>query len=447
MEKQKILNIWERAKEKIKSIIGETSFSTWISSTKADVSNEGKLIIEVPDKFFKDWLISHYLDVIVDSLKICGYESSVEIKVNPYILKPSAKRKFSQFEFQFQESLQGSLKLNPRYTFENFVVGNSNRFAHAASIAVANSPGKTYNPLFIYGGVGLGKTHLLQAIAHRIKENNPQAKILYISSEAFLNEFIRAIKNESMERFRNKFRALNALLIDDIHFLGGKDGIQEEFFHTFNTLYDNHCQIVLSSDRAPRELPRMEERLISRFTWGLVVDIQPPDFETRLAILKKKIEKEPVKVDEEVIKFIAEKITSNIRELEGALIRVLAYSLIEEKTVDLNLAKEVLKDVLKEAKSIITPQKIKQIVANFFNITVEDLKSSKRSKNILLPRQIAIYLIRKLTDFSLPEIGNIFGKKDHTTILHSINKIETLIKSDVKIKNLIEDIEKEIKNN
>jgi len=440
-----VLKIWQEAKEKIKSRIGDTSFETWISSTQVK-EDKNCLILEVPDKFFKDWLETHYLEIIKECLLLCGYKGEIKLKINPYLLKPSTKSKFSQLEFQFQEA-QDFSHLNPRYTFENFVVGNSNKFAHAACLAVANSPGKTYNPLFIYGGVGLGKTHLLQAIAHRVKGKFSEAKVLYISAEDFTNQLIKSIQTHSTERFRNKFRNLNVLLIDDIHFLGGKESTQEEFFHTFNVLYDNHKQIVISSDRPPKELPRMEERLVSRFNWGLVVDIQPPDFETRLAILKKKIENEPIKVPTEVLEFIAEKVTSNIRELEGALVRVFAYSLIENKPITLELAKEVLKDMLKEAKLNISVDKVKRKVAEYFNISFEDLKSKKRSKTIIFPRQIAMYLVRKLTDFSLPEIARFFGKKDHTTILHSINKIEELVKKDLKVKNIVLEIENEIRRN
>ncbi len=438
------LGIWEKAKIKIKENIGDTTFETWIASTQAKQTPAGGLVLEVPDKFFKEWLTSHYLNIIQDCLHICGYEGGVEVKINPYILKPLKKKKFSQFEFQFQEP-QDLLTLNPRYTFENFVVGASNKFAHAVSLSVATSPGQTYNPLFLYGGVGLGKTHLLQAIAHKVRKDNPEAKVVYLSSEVFINELIRSIQNHSTERFRKKFRQLDLLLIDDIHFLGGKESTQEEFFHTFNFLYDNHKQIVISSDRPPKDLPRMEERLISRFVWGMVADIQPPDFETRIAILRKKIEKEPVEIPQEVLEFIAEKITTNIRELEGALIRVLAYSLVEEKVVDLELAKEVLKDMLKETKVLINIEKIQDMVCKYFDLSVDELKSESRFKNIVLPRQIAMYLARKLTNLSLPEISKSFGKKDHTTILHSVKKIRKLTKEDSKIKSLIEDIEQEIK--
>lgn len=440
-----IVEVWEKAKDKIKVQLGETAFETWIASTKVKSTENNAFILEVPDKFFRDWLLTHYMEIIQDCLKICGYAGDVEIKINPYILKSGKKRKLDQFEFQFQDSLQDSLKLNPRFTFENFIVGPSNKFAHAVSLSVGEAPGKRYNPLFIYGEVGLGKTHLLQAVAHRIKEDNPDAIILYLSAESFVNQLIKSIQNQSTEKFRQKFRNVDILLIDDIHFWGGKPAAQEEFFHTFNILYDNHKQIILSSDRPPKEIPRMEERLVSRFVWGMVADIQAPEFETRMAILRKKIENETTEVPAEVLEFIAEKITSNIRELEGALIRVLAYSLIEEKAVTLELAQEVLKDMVKESRKNITVPKILEVTGRYFSVSTEDIKSSRRTKSFLIPRQVAMFLARKLTDLSLKEISKYFGNRDHATILHSVQKIESELKKDEKIKNLVTDIEQEIK--
>ncbi|MDP2044311.1 MAG: chromosomal replication initiator protein DnaA, partial [Candidatus Omnitrophota bacterium] len=332
------------------------------------------------------------------------------------------------------------------YTFENFVVGSGNRHAHAYSLAVANSPAKTYNPLFIYGGVGLGKTHLIQAICHQIRSSAPGGiKICYISSEKFTNELIDAIQHHSTAAFRQKYRNVDVLVIDDIHFIAGKESTQEEFFHTFNTLYDAHKQIVFSSDRPPKEIANLQERLVSRFGWGLTTDIQPPDLETRVAILKKKIEREPVNVPDDVIFFIAQLIKTNVRELEGALIRTMAYSLLEEAPVTLQLAKEVLKDLLKEPKKLITADFIQRCVAEEFGVTLQDLKTRRRNKQVVFPRQIAMYLSRELTDLSLPEIGEAFGGKDHTTVLHSYNKIKGALLNNPELKERLEKVIQVIK--
>jgi chromosomal replication initiator protein len=331
---------------------------------------------------------------------------------------------------------QAATNLNPRYTFDNFVVGPSNRHAHAYSLAVAESPAKAYNPLFIYGGVGLGKTHLIQAVCHHIK-HKPSAnlKICYITSERFTNELIDAIQHRSTAGFRQKYRNVDVLVIDDIHFIAGKESTQEEFFHTFNALYDAHKQIIFSSDRPPKEIANLQDRLVSRFGWGLTTDIQPPDLETRVAILKKKIERESVQLPDDVIFFIAQLIKTNIRELEGALIRTIAYSLLEEKPITLDLAKEVLKDLLKEPKKLITVDFIQRCVAEEFGVSLHDLKTKRRNKNIVLPRQVAMYISRELTELSLPEIGESFGGKDHTTVLYSYNKI----KGDLKNSDILKD--------
>jgi len=336
--------------------------------------------------------------------------------------------------------------LNSRYTFENFVIGGANRHAHAYSLAVANAPAKTYNPLFIYGGIGLGKTHLIQAICHQIKNNSsPGIKICYVSSEKFTNELIDAIVHRSTSAFRQKYRNLDVLVIDDIHFIAGKESTQEEFFHTFNTLYDAHKQIVFSSDRPPKEITNLQERLVSRFGWGLATDIQPPDLETRVAILKKKIEREPVHVPDEVIFFIAQLIKTNIRELEGALIRTIAYSLLEESPVTLQLTKEVLKDLLKEPTKLITIDFIQRCVVEEFGISLQDLKTKRRNKQVVFPRQIAMYLSRELTELSLPEIGELFGGKDHTTVLHSYKKVKEDINNNPALKERVEKVIQVIK--
>ncbi len=438
--------LWQNCKLELKKNLGETSYDTWIAPLRFKKIEASLLILEAPDNFFKSWIETHYLTKIKQTLKeLTQKDIEVTFEVNPHLLQKETNKLFKNIQKTFEDT-QDVLRLNPRFSFENFVVGAFNRIAHAASLAVANTPGKTYNPLFIYGGVGLGKTHLMQAIAQHILSKNSQAKVKYTSSEKFTNELILAIQNRTTERFRQRYRNIDVLLIDDIQFLAGKEAAQEEFFHTFNVLYDYHKQIVVSSDRPPKEIPKLEERLISRFSWGLVVDIQPPDYETRVAILKKKIEKEPIKIDEEVIHFIAQHITTNIRELEGALVRIIAYSLIEGKTITLELAKEILKDMVKEVKKRLTPEIILERVEIFFNVNKGELKKGKRSKNLVFPRQVAMYLIRELTDLSLPEIGVIFGAKHHTTILYAHKKIKGELSKNERLKFIIDSLSLEIKN-
>src|SRR3989338_3213861 len=418
-----ILDIWNKAQADIKTAVGETSYDTWLANLKALEKEPGTLVLQAPDEFFKGWIVEHYAGVIERSLKGGGRAIAVEFEVNPGILNKPTQEKLGSFERNFQRDGQSS-NLNPRLVFDHFVVGPSNRFAFAAAQAVAESPAKAYNPFFIYGPVGLGKTHLMQAITHQVQKLHPSLKICYLSSEQFTNELINAIRHRNTETFRQKYRNIDVLLIDDIHFIAGKESTQEEFFHTFNTLHDNHKQIIISSDRPPKEISNLEERLVSRFAWGLITDIQPPDFETRVAILRKKIEREPVSVPDDVIFFIAQLIKTNIRELEGALVRTMAYSLMEEEPITLELTKEVLKDLLREPKKLITVDFIQRCVSEEFGRSLQELKTKRRNKTIVLPRQVAMYLSRELTDLSLPEIGEFFGGKDHTTVLHSYNKIK-----------------------
>jgi len=335
--------------------------------------------------------------------------------------------------------------LNLKYTFDTFVVGNSNRFAHAASLAVAQSPAKAYNPFFIYGGVGLGKTHLMHAIGHYILEQDPSCKVLYISSERFTNELINSIRDDKNVEFRNKYRTIDVLLIDDIQFIAGKERTQEEFFHTFNALHDANKQIVISSDRPPKEIPTLEERLRSRFEWGLITDIQPPDFETRIAILQKKAMMENLVVPSDVINFIATKIETNIRELEGALIRIVAYSSLTDSPIDLSLAEQVLKDILPDEKpKQVTSQQIIEEVGSYFSVSPEEFKSKKRTKDVAFARQVAMYLCCELTDLSLPKIGEEFGGRDHTTVIHARDKIANDANKDSQLSSLIENLRKKI---
>ncbi|MBP7835915.1 MAG: chromosomal replication initiator protein DnaA [Candidatus Omnitrophica bacterium] len=437
-----LTQIWQEAQAQIKERLGTTIFETWILPLKIKRQSQDAILLEAPDTFFRDWVQKNYSAIIEDSLHSLGLDAvRVELEASAETGEVATKQSPVKPSINIPRSNSVNLNLNSRYTFENFVIGPSNRHAHAYSLAVANSLAKTYNPLFIYGGVGLGKTHLIQAICHQVMANvSANIKIAYLPSEQFTNELINAIQHHSTAAFRQKYRNADMLVIDDVHFFGGKDSTQEEFFNTFNALYDAHKQIILSSDRPPKEIADLQDRLVSRFGWGLTTDIQPPDLETRVAILKKKIEREPVAVPDEVIFFIAQLIKTNIRELEGALIRTMAYSLMEEKPITLDLTKEVLRDLLREPKKLITVDFIQRCVAEEFGLALGDLKTKRRNKTIVVPRQVAMYLSRELTDLSLPEIGQFFGGKDHTTVLHSYNKIKEGLTSNTTLQEKVERI-------
>ncbi len=435
-----VLEIWQKAQGPIKDSVGTTSYDTWFASLRVSNKNPNVLTIEAPDEFFKNWIVDHYQGTIERVLRgEAGQEVGIEFNVNAELLNKGTQQKLNSFERHFEVPAKNA-HLNPRFLFDNFVVGPSNRFAFAASQAVAESPAKAYNPLFIYGPVGLGKTHLMQAITQEIQIKHPNLKICYISSEQFTNEMINSIRHRTSEAFRLKYRNIDVLLIDDIHFIAGKESTQEEFFHTFNALHDHRKQIIICSDRPPKEIAHLEERLVSRFAWGLITDIQPPDFETRVAILRKKLALESVKVPDDVLMFIAQEIKTNIRELEGALIRVVAYALLEDKIISLQMAKQVLKDMVKETMKTISVDMVQKEVAAFFNVAVAELKTKGRHKNIVLPRQIAMYLTRKLTTHSLPEIGGAFGGKDHTTVLHAFKKIDLEITTNIETKKIVEQL-------
>lgn len=440
-----LLAVWEKTRNSIRQRVGESPYNTWFSGLQAKEKDPQTLVVEAPDEFFKNWLVDHYFILIQETVNQIAQQSiALEFEVNPDIAHKDDTSLLTRLAKGFQKPDASSLKINPRFNFDSFVVGPSNRFAHAASMAVAESPAKAYNPLFIYGGVGLGKTHLMQAVTQKIVENNQKAKCFYITSERFTNELIDSIRHRATNQFRQKYRNVDVLLIDDIHFIAGKESTQEEFFHTFNSLHNDRKQIIISSDRPPQEIANLEERLSSRFTWGLIVDIQPPDFETRVAILRKKLEQEQVTVPDDVIFFIAQEIKRNIRELEGALIRVIAYSLLEDKVITLDRAKVVLKDMVKETFKLINVDMIQKSVATHFRISLSDMKTKKRNKNIVLPRQVAMYLCRQLTNLSLPEIGYAFGGKDHTTVLHSCKKIDAHLAKDRNLKNAVEQLTTQI---
>lgn len=444
-------NIWAKTLETIKSELSEVSFNTWIKSCEPISISSDTITISVPNSFTQDILDKRYKDLVANSIEVvCSKLYKIE-----FVIASEASEKEDLKETSSNSASKSivvndemSSTLNPKYTFNSFVIGNSNRFAHAASLAVAESPAKAYNPLFIYGGVGLGKTHLMHAIGHYILDNNPSAKVVYVSSEKFTNELINAIKDDKNEDFRNKYRNVDVLLIDDIQFIAGKERTQEEFFHTFNALHDANKQIILSSDRPPKEIPTLEDRLRSRFEWGLIADIQVPDFETRMAILKKKADVENLNVANEVMGYIATKIKSNIRELEGALIRIIAYSSLTNRDVTVDLATEALKDIIsKKQGKHITIDLIQDLVSSYFNLRVEDLKSQRRTRNVAHPRQIAMYLSRKLTDMSLPKIGEEFGGRDHTTVIHAYEKISENLKTDDSLQHTVNDITKKLTQN
>jgi chromosomal replication initiator protein len=443
-------NLWNKTLDIIKSELSEVSFNTWIKSCEPLSISSDTLKISVPNSFTQDILDKRYKDLVANSIKaVCSKLYTIEfIIMSDSYDKEENKNSVNQAPKAIVVNDEMSSTLNPKYTFNSFVIGNSNRFAHAASLAVAESPAKAYNPLFIYGGVGLGKTHLMHAIGHYILDGNPNAKVVYVSSEKFTNELINAIKDDKNEEFRNKYRNVDILLIDDIQFIAGKERTQEEFFHTFNALHDANKQIILSSDRPPKEIPTLEDRLRSRFEWGLIADIQVPDFETRMAILKKKADVEKLNVDNAVMGYIATKIKSNIRELEGALIRIIAYSSLTNREVTVDLATEALKDIIsKKQGKHVTIDSIQDIVSSYFNLRVEDLKSQRRTRNVAYPRQIAMYLSRKLTDMSLPKIGEEFGGRDHTTVIHAYEKISENLKTDDSLQHTVNDITKKLTQN
>lgn len=435
-------NIWNDVLTVIKEELSEVSFNTWLKTAIPVNLTGNKIILGAPNNFTKGILQGRYLNLIKNAFKqVTGADYIIE-----FIL-PGEETTFMGHTTttEVTENNQRS-QLNPKYTFDTFVIGNSNRFAHAASLAVAEAPAQAYNPLFIYGGVGLGKTHLMHAIGHYILSQNPNSKVVYVSSEKFTNELINSIREYRNEEFRNKYRNVDVLLVDDIQFIAGKEGTQEEFFHTFNALHELNKQIIISSDRPPKEIPTLEDRLRSRFEWGLIADIQAPDLETRVAILRKKANIENLEVPDVVMHYIASKIKSNIRELEGALIRIVAYSSLTNRDITEELAEEALKDILSSDKPVeITVDLIKSIISKEYKLKLEEFNSKKRTRAIAYPRQIAMYLTRELTDLSLPKIGDEFGGRDHTTVIHACDKINTELSTDSDLRKKIDNIILELK--
>jgi chromosomal replication initiator protein len=442
--------LWKKVVDNLQQDMVAESFNLWIQPLKPLAVQNGKFVLQVPNKYFSDWLKTHQKERIE---KILSEEvkETVELDFQEVQDLTSILKKVEDIDEPASVRPARVLtdeQFNPKYVFDRFVVGASNRFAHASCEAVSKDPGRQFNPLFIYGGVGLGKTHLLHAIGNYIRKNNPALRVMYVTSEKFINEFIDSLRFEKPASFRNKYRSLDCLLIDDIQFLVGRQSSQEEFFYTFNTLYDSRKQVVITSDRAPKDLPTLEPRLISRFEWGVIADIQPPDLETRIAILRKKAEEEQIYIPDDVILYIATQIKSNIRELEGSLLRITAFSAFTGTPLTVDSVQKILKDVVRPPEDAmpITIERIQAVVSKHFNLDLKDMKSKRRTDAVAFPRQIAMYLARTLTDeFSTNEIGNAFGGKDHTTVMHACNKIKSRMSTDPYFVAKINQISKEIR--
>jgi chromosomal replication initiator protein len=435
--------VWEEALKQLEQRLGRQNFETWIRPLQVQVDQSGRFRVEVPNKFFRDWLVEHFLSAIHDVLSDIVHQAvtiSVVINQPPQRhIEPVRRHDRPRQEAPKTTNLIG------KYTFESFVIGASNQFAHAASVAVASQPGEHYNPLFIYGGVGLGKTHLVNAIGHTVLSKRPHAKVVYLTSEAFMNELIASLRRDKMSEFKAHFRNIDVLVIDDVQFIAGKERTQEEFFHTFNSLYESHKQIVITSDMFPKEIPDLENRLRNRFEWGLIADIQPPDMETRVAILQKKAEIEGVNIHHSVAVFLATHIDSNVRELEGALTRLGAFASLTKAEITTDLAREVLQNTLRGIHKEVTVENIQKTICDHFNLRLGDLKSKRRTRNITLPRQVAMYLCRQYTSTSFPVIGSKFGGRDHSTVIHASKSIEEKIKKDPYIQATVEKLAKTLK--
>jgi len=438
---------WDEALEYIQQKVPKQVFDTWFLPVQFDRVENSTVYIGVPNKFFGEWLDTHYGALLAEAMAMAagGEPLTVAFIVREKVTASPSELPFTTLgaKGQPQPKPRRGILLNPKYTFRNFVVGAGNQFAHAACMAVAEQPGQTYNPLFIYGGVGLGKTHLLNAIGNHVAEQR-DLRIAYLTTEQFTNEVINSIRYDKMMDLRKRYRHIDMLMIDDIQFLVGKERTQEEFFHTFNALYEGHKQIVLSSDRFPKDMPDIEERLRSRFEWGLIADLQPPDVETRIAILRKKSEDEGVKLPEDVIQFLSTTMKSNIRELEGSLVRLGAYASLTGQVISLDLARHVLKDLIGDKKKVVAMDDIQEAVCAQFHVKLAELKSRRRSKTLVHPRQIAMYLCRELTDASYPEIGRQFGGKDHTTIIHACRQVTKAKETDTGLQTTIESLKEQI---
>jgi chromosomal replication initiator protein len=453
-------SLWHEVAGRLKGSLNETTYSTWFGEARGHALDDGRFVLGVPNDFTKNWIEGHFVSLIAAAIRdVTGEERPIELQVvgagepsePPSLLddlhEEAAAAARPQPVVERLPSRPESGGFNAKYTFDSFVIGSSNRFAHAAALAVAEAPAQAYNPLFIYGGTGLGKTHLLQGIAQYVSEHAKDLTVRYVTSETFMNDFINSLRDKRIEGFKQRYRTYDVLLIDDVQFFEHKERIQEEFFHTFNSLYEAGSQIAMSSDRPPRDIATLEERLRSRFEWGLITDIQPPDLETRIAILRKKVKMDGIHVpDPQVLEFIASRVSTNIRELEGALTRVVAFSSLTGRSMSVELAQDVLKDVFPQGEAAeVSIRRIQELVVERFNMTLEELCGDKRSQNIVYPRQVAMYLSRELTDSSLPKIGKEFGGRDHTTVIHATSKIARLIREDRSVYNLVQELTARVK--
>jgi chromosomal replication initiator protein len=439
-------SLWNEVAGRLKGALNETTYRTWFAEAEGAELSDDAFVLGVPNDFTREWIEGHFLGLIGAAVRdVTGQERRVALSVTERVPADTP----APAEAPKGRSGSGAVDfgMNPKYTFDLFVIGSSNRFAHAAALAVAEAPAQAYNPLFIYGGTGLGKTHLMQAIAQYVAEHSGDLSVRYVTSETFMNDFINSLRDKRIEGFKQRYRTYDVLLIDDVQFFEHKERIQEEFFHTFNSLYEAGSQIVMSSDRPPRDIATLEERLRSRFEWGLITDVQPPDLETRIAILRKKVKTDGIHVpDPQVLSFIASRISTNIRELEGALTRVVAFSSLTGRALSVELAEDVLKDVFPQGEAAeVSIQRIQELVSERFQLTLEELCGEKRSQNIVYPRQVAMYLSRELTDSSLPKIGKEFGGRDHTTVIHATSKIARLIREDRSVYNLVQELTARVK--
>ncbi|MCJ7482488.1 MAG: chromosomal replication initiator protein DnaA [Thermodesulfovibrionales bacterium] len=437
--------IWNKSLAQIEEKVGNNIIDLWFRPIKLSQFKEQQATVEIPNRFFKDWIEDNYPDIIAESIgTILKYPVTVRYKIAEK-MDPTVRKMDMRLETRRQKLASRGIYLNPKYTFENFVIGPSNQFAHASAKAVAEAPGKTYNPLFIYGGVGLGKTHLITAIGNAVIDKKPDISVIFVSAEQFTNEVVSAIRHQKMGELKEKFRNIDLLLLDDIHFIENKTQTQEEFFHTFNTLYERQKQIVISSDRPPKEIAAITDRLRSRFSMGLIADIQPPELETKVAILQRKAETEKIFVPEDVAYYLASKVKSNIRELEGCLIRLGAQSSLTGRPINIDMAKNILQDLIEDDEKPITTDQIQKTVSEHFALKVSDMKAKKRTKEVALPRQIAMYLSKQLTNLSLSDIGKNFGGKDHATVIYACKQIEGKRAKDEAFNRMIESLIRKIK--
>ena len=440
-------DLWNEVADRLKEALNDTTYRTWFDQVAGGKVSAEAVVLTVPNDFTREWIEAHFLGLVQAAVReLTGDERPVRLQVREERERDEdpAQPASPLVDAKPRTAYEG---LNTRYTFDSFVIGSSNRFAHAAALAVAEAPAQAYNPLFIYGGTGLGKTHLLQAVGQYVAEHSSDLSVRYFTSETFMNDFINSLRDKRIEGFKQRYRSYDLLMIDDIQFLEGKERIQEEFFHTFNTLYEAGRQIVISSERPPREISTLEERLRSRFEWGLITDIQPPDLETRIAILRKRVKTDGIHVpDPQVLTFIASRVSTNIRELEGALTRVVAFSSLTGRLMTVDLAQDVLRDVFPQGEAAeVSIERIQETVIERFGLSLDELCSEKRSQNIVYPRQVAMYLSRELTDSSLPKIGRQFGGRDHTTVIHATSKIARLIREDRSVYNLVQELTARIK--